>query len=202
MSYFWLEITILAVAYTLGSIPTGIIVSKLFKTPNPRASGSGNIGTTNMLRTGGTKAAAITFVIDMLKGTLAVMISYNFTPDLYQLAGMIAVIGHIFPIWLVFRGGKGIATALGVIIAWDYQIAVACVVTWVALVATTRYVSVGSIGAVIIAPIATVALNNAVFLEATLVLGALIFISHRGNIGRLLKGKEYKIGDKSDKNSK
>lgn len=202
MSYFWLEITVLAIAYIIGSIPTGIIVSKLFKTPNPRASGSGNIGTTNMLRTGGTKAAAITFMIDMLKGTLAVVIAYNFTPDLYQLAGMISVIGHIFPIWLVFKGGKGIATALGVIIAWDYQIAVACVVTWVALVATTRYVSVGSIGAVIIAPIATVALNKTVFLEATLVLGALIFISHRENIGRLLKGKEYKIGDKSDKNSK
>jgi glycerol-3-phosphate acyltransferase PlsY len=202
MSYFWLEITILAIAYTLGSIPTGIIVSKLFKTPNPRAAGSGNIGTTNMLRTGGTKAAAITFVVDMLKGALAVVIAYSFTPDLYQLAGMISVIGHIFPIWLVFKGGKGIATALGVIIAWDYQIAIACAVTWVAIVATTRYVSVGSIGAVIIAPIATVALNKIVFLEATLVLATLIFISHRGNIGRLITGKEYKIGDKSDKSSK
>ncbi len=202
MSYFWLEIIILAIAYTLGSIPTGIIVSKFLKTPNPRASGSGNIGTTNMLRTGGKKAAAITFVIDMLKGVLAVAISYSFTPDLYQLAGMISVIGHIFPVWLVFKGGKGIATALGVIIAWDYQIAIACVITWIALVGTTRYVSVGSIGAVIIAPIATIALDKTVFLEATLVLVALILISHRENITRLIKGKEYKVGEKSDKKSK
>ena len=201
MSYYWVEINLLIATYLLGTIPVGLVLSKIFHTPNPRSHGSGNIGTTNMLRTSGKKMAALTFLLDLLKGFVAIMLAYIFAPNLYQLAGIIVVIGHIFPIWLLFKGGKGVATGLGVIFAWDTKVAIACLMTWVALVGTTRYVSLGSIAAALMAPIASYILNDQEYLLSFVVLTLLILISHRDNIQRLLTGKELKLGESSTDDS-
>lgn len=202
MAYYWFEISFIIGAYLLGSIPVGLILSKVTGTPNPRTHGSGNIGTTNMLRTGGKTIAFFTFFMDFLKGAVAVMLSYKYAPNLYQLAGMAAVIGHIFPIWLLFRGGKGVAVAFGVFMAWDFPLAFTCLVTWIAIVGTTRYVSAGSLAAALIAPIAAYYLHDRVYVLAILVITILIVISHRDNIKRLIAGKEPKIGDKADNNKR
>lgn len=201
MSYYWVEINLLIATYLLGTIPVGLVLSKIFHTPNPRSHGSGNIGTTNMLRTSGKKMAALTFLLDLLKGFVAIMLAYIFAPNLYQLAGIVVVIGHIFPIWLLFKGGKGVATGLGVIFAWDTKVAIACLMTWIALVGTTRYVSLGSIAAALMAPIASYILNDQEYLLSFVVLTLLILISHRDNIQRLLTGKELKLGESSTDDS-
>jgi len=192
----------LLLGYLLGSIPSGLILTKLAGSGDIRAVGSGNIGATNVLRTGRKGLAAATLLGDMLKGSVAVFIIDKYgSGDAALLAGLGAVLGHIFPVWLKFKGGKGVATYIGVLIAVAWPIAAAFGVIWGAVAAFTRYSSLSGL----IASAATPALlwfytgTKPALLFA--VLTVLIFVMHRANISRLLAGTESKIGSKNGENS-
>lgn len=189
------EILTLTVAYLLGSIPCGLFVSWLFSLKDPRESGSGNIGATNILRLGNKKAALLTLFLDVLKGSVAVIFTLIFAPPLVQLAGLIAVIGHIWPIWLGFRGGKGVATAFGVILILSVPLALASLITWLAVAFASRYASLASLVTVLLAPLYTAFLSGENLVVTCLVIALLIVWTHRHNISRLITGKETKIGE-------
>lgn len=189
------EIITLTVGYLFGSIPSGLFVTWLFGLKDPRESGSGNIGATNVLRLGNKKAAILTLFLDVFKGILAVIFTLIFAPPLVQLAGLFAVMGHIWPIWLGFRGGKGVATAFGVILILSVPLAVICLVTWLVVAFTTRYASLASLAAVLLAPLYTAFLSGENLVVTCLVLAILIVWTHRQNIRRLITGKESKIGE-------
>jgi len=185
----------LAFGYLLGSIPFGLILTRLAGTQDIRAIGSGNIGATNVLRTGRKGLAAATLLCDLLKGTAAVLVTHHFFgPDMAILAGIGAFLGHLFPVWLGFRGGKGVATYIGLLIGLAWPIAVAFCAIWLASAALTRYSSLSAL----IASALTPALlwwfadwrTALVFLLLTL----LLWFMHRPNIARLLAGTEGKIG--------
>jgi glycerol-3-phosphate acyltransferase PlsY len=188
----------LGFGYLLGSIPFGLIVTRLAGTGDIRAIGSGNIGATNVLRTGRKGLAALTLAGDMLKGTAAVLLTYRyFGQDLAILAGLGAFLGHIFPIWLKFKGGKGVATYIGVLIAFAWPIAAAFGLIWLAIAAATRYSSLAGL----IAGAATPAMLwlNGDRQEAQLfvLLTLMLWVTHRANIARLIAGRERRIGAKS-----
>jgi acyl phosphate:glycerol-3-phosphate acyltransferase len=192
-------IAALAFGYLLGSIPFGIIFTRLAGTPDIRAIGSGNIGATNVLRTGRKGLAAATLLADVLKGTAAVLImAWWCGRDCGLLAGVGAFIGHLFPVWLKFKGGKGVATFLGVLIAVAWQGALVFGVLWLALAAATRFSSLASLVACAAVPvyfwIAGAPREALVFL----LLAALTFVMHRANIARLAQGTETKIGQKAE----
>jgi glycerol-3-phosphate acyltransferase PlsY len=181
--------------YLLGSIPFGLLVTKLAGTGDIRGIGSGNIGATNVLRTGRKGLAAATLILDMLKGTAAVLLAYGFFgQDLAFCAALGAFLGHLFPIWLKFRGGKGVATYLGVLIAFAWPVALAFAAVWLAVAALTRYSSL----AALVASAATPAVLwwGRHFQEAQLflLLTLIIFATHRANIARLISRTEGKIG--------
>src|SRR5688572_28003677 len=184
----------LAFGYLLGSIPFGLLVTRFAGTPDIRSIGSGNIGATNVLRTGRKGLAAATLLGDMLKGTAAVLVTYHFFgKDLAVLAGLGAFVGHLFPIWLRFRGGKGVATYIGVLLAFSWPAAAVFGGIWIAVAAITRYSSLsGLIASAAVPPVLWV---NRDYQEAQLflLLTALLWIMHRANIGRLLAGTEGKI---------
>jgi glycerol-3-phosphate acyltransferase PlsY len=188
----------LIVGYLLGSIPFGLLLTRLAGTGDIRQVGSGNIGATNVLRTGRKGLAAATLLGDMLKGTVAVWLTHAlFGIDASLAAGLAAVIGHVFPVWLGFKGGKGVATYIGVLIAVSWPVAIAFAVIWGVVAALGRYSSLAGL----IASAATPALLW--FLAAVhaavvfVVLTAIVWIMHRGNIARLLAGTEPKIGRKT-----
>jgi glycerol-3-phosphate acyltransferase PlsY len=197
-----------AVAYLLGSIPFGLIVVRLFRKQDIRQSGSGNIGATNVLRYGGKALGALTFVLDAAKGYAAVLLAYavakqlhlaqDATENLAALAALSALIGHVFTVWLGFRGGKGVATGFGVFLAISPWAALIALVTFIAAVALSRYVSLASILGCIVFPVACIALAReemTPFLLAVVLLIPLIVIAkHHKNIGRLLHGTEYRFG--------
>jgi glycerol-3-phosphate acyltransferase PlsY len=186
--------------YALGSIPFGIVLTRLAGTPDIRSLGSGNIGATNVLRTGRKGLAAVTLLGDMLKGTVAVLImNWAWGRDLAVLAGLGAFLGHVFPVWLRFKGGKGVATYLGVLVGLSWPAAIAFAAVWLAVAALSRYSSL----AALIASAATPAilwwgtqdrLEAQLFLALTLLLWAM----HRANIMRLARGEEGKIGAAKD----
>jgi glycerol-3-phosphate acyltransferase PlsY len=196
------EIVVLVLAYFLGSIPSGLLISKLYKLPDPRTSGSGNIGATNMLRLGNKGAAILTLVIDVLKGSLAVIFALIFVPFLAQTAGIMAVVGHIWPLWLLCRGGKGVATALGVMLILNWLLALACLGTWIVFAITTRYSSVAALTAFLLSSVYAYFMGATNLIVTCLILTVLIFWTHRHNIQRLLKGKEAKIGTTSPPQSR
>jgi glycerol-3-phosphate acyltransferase PlsY len=181
--------------YLLGSIPFGLVLTRLAGTQDLRTVGSGNIGATNVLRTGRKGLAALTLLCDALKGTAAVLIAYYFGgQDLAVLAALGAFLGHLFPVWLRFKGGKGVATYIGLLIAFAWQAALAFGVVWLAVAALTRYSSLAGLLA---------SVGSVLFLwwdgylqEAQLfaLLTALIMLKHHQNIRRLLAGTESKIG--------
>jgi glycerol-3-phosphate acyltransferase PlsY len=182
--------------YLLGSIPFGLVLTRLAGTQDIRTIGSGNIGATNVLRTGRKGLAAATLVGDALKGSVAVWLATWFGgPDLGVLAALGAFLGHLFPVWLNFKGGKGVATYIGVLLALAWPAAIFFCVAWIVVAALTRYSSL----AALIASAATPVflwwyqhdLQNA---ELFLVLSVLLWIMHRGNIARLVSGREGKIG--------
>jgi glycerol-3-phosphate acyltransferase PlsY len=187
-----------AVGYLFGSIPFGLILTKLAGTGDIRAMGSGNIGATNVLRTGRKSLAAATLLGDMLKGTAAVLLMNRLDgTDAALVAGLGAVIGHVFPVWLRFKGGKGVATYIGVLIATAWPIAVAFGAIWIVVAAITRYSSLSGLVASACTPLLlwfTVDGKSALLF---LVLTVLIFVMHRANIARLLAGAEPKIGRKT-----
>lgn len=187
-----------AIGYLLGSIPTGLILGKAMGAGDLRTIGSGNIGATNALRTGNKKLAILTLLGDMLKGVIAVWIAYELNRQLaggaYPYApvwaGLAAVIGHIFPIWLKFKGGKGVATALGVIFALHWPTGLGCAVTWLVVARLSRYSSLAAVMAAFNAPLFAYACGGEALGIPFACLAILIFITHRANIRRLLKGEE------------
>lgn len=161
-----------------------------------RSIGSGNIGATNVLRTGNKKLAAGTLICDMLKGTLAVLLAGYFSSNAALAAGLAAFIGHIFPVWLGFKGGKGVATYLGVLIALAWQVALIFAGIWLLIAILTRYSSLSALIACLIAPIALYLQGNSHTAILMAILTILIFIKHHSNITRLIDGSESKIGAK------
>ena len=200
------------IAYLLGSISFSIIFSKKFAGFDVREKGSGNAGTTNVLRTVGKKAAILTLICDCLKGVLAVLIAFiaskimkNLDGSLLvQLAGIFVVLGHTFPVFFKFKGGKGIATSVGVLLMVNWQIGLICLVFALVLMALTRFVSLGSIAAAILFPVLTVFIHtnylvNGNYIIFAIILAVLVVFNHRANVKRLLEGKENKLSFKGTK---
>lgn len=187
----------LIMAYLLGSVPFGMIFSYLFKLPDPRTVGSQNIGATNVLRSGNKAAAGLTFLCDALKGSAAVACTLIIAPGLAPLAGLFAVIGHIWSPWLGFRGGKGVATAFGVLMMLSWPITLASAITWVAMAKATRYSSLAALISILLSPLYSLVFDRNDLLFMCLGLGVLIVITHRQNISRLIAGRETKIGHTS-----
>jgi acyl phosphate:glycerol-3-phosphate acyltransferase len=183
--------------YLFGSIPFGLILTKLAGTQDLRSIGSGNIGATNVLRTGHKGLAAATLVLDALKGTAAVIIAgYYAGPNAAMLAGLGAVLGHLFPVWLKFKGGKGVAVYIGVLIGLFWPAAVVFCVLWLATAFTTRYSSLSALVAAFITPIFLWWFGHPALASLFAVLTLLLFYMHRENIMRLQAGTEGKIGEK------
>ncbi len=189
----------LVFGYLLGSIPFGLIITRLAGTQDIRTIGSGNIGATNVLRTGRKTLAAATLVGDMLKGTIAVLAAKQYGgQDLAVLAALGAFLGHLFPVWLNFKGGKGVATYIGLLLALAWPAAIAFCLIWLAVAALTRYSSLAALIASAVTPALLWYDRYLQEAQLFLVLSVLLWIMHRGNIARLLKGMEGKIGaDKS-----
>jgi len=187
----------LILGYLLGSIPFGLILTKLAGTEDLRSIGSGNIGATNVLRTGHKGLAAATLVLDALKGTLAVIIAgYYGGPNAAMLAGLGAFLGHLFPVWLNFQGGKGVAVYIGVLIGLFWPAAIVFCVVWLATALTTRYSSLAALVASFITPIFLWWFGHPALASLFAVLTLLLFYMHRENIARLQAGTEGKIGAK------
>jgi glycerol-3-phosphate acyltransferase PlsY len=185
----------LIAGYLLGSIPFGLIWTRLAGIKDIRAIGSGNIGATNVLRSGSKSLAVATLVSDMFKGTAAVLLTnWLYGADAALIGGLGAVVGHVFPIWLRFKGGKGVATYIGVLIALSWMAAVAFGVVWAAVAATTRYSSLAGLIACGITPVILWFSADGKSALLFAVLTVLVWIMHRGNIARLRAGSEPKIG--------
>jgi glycerol-3-phosphate acyltransferase PlsY len=183
--------------YLLGSIPFGLILTKLAGTQDLRSVGSGNIGATNVLRTGRKGLAAATLLLDMLKGTVAVIIAgYVDGPDAAMLAALGAFLGHLFPVWLGFKGGKGVAVYIGVLIGLFWPAAVVFCVLWLATAATTRYSSLSALVASFVTPLFLWWFGQPALASLFAVLTLLLFYMHRENIKRLQAGTEGRIGQK------
>lgn len=181
--------------YLFGSIPFGVLISKIMGLGNLRDIGSGNIGATNVLRTGSKPAAAATLILDGAKGAIAAMIAYTMAgDDAAQTAGFMALIGHCYPVWLGFKGGKGVATFLGLIIALNWPAGLACCATWLALAALKRISSLAALGAAASSTLWMLLLGYPQGVLLGLALTALVFWRHRANIARLRAGTEPKIG--------
>jgi glycerol-3-phosphate acyltransferase PlsY len=184
----------LIVGYLLGSIPFGLVFARLGGKGDIRAIGSGNIGATNVLRTGSKGLAAATLVFDALKGAVAVMIAQRFWPDGIQFAAAGAMIGHLYPVWLKFQGGKGVATLLGVIAPLLPIAAFIYALVWLGLLLTIRISSVAGILAAASAPLSAAVLNKDEYFPLLLGFALLVLWKHRANIQRLFAGTEPKIG--------
>ena len=200
------------IAYLLGSISFSIIISKKMAGFDVRDKGSKNAGSTNVLRTVGKKAAIITLICDCLKGVIAILIAYiagNIAENLdrallIQLAGIFVVLGHTFPVFFKFKGGKGVATSLGVLLMVNWQIGLICLVFALILMALTRFVSLGSVAAAILFPVLTVFITNNYLVPGNyiifgIILAILVIFNHRENVKRLLTGTENKLSFKGTK---
>jgi glycerol-3-phosphate acyltransferase PlsY len=182
-------------AYCLGSISFAIVVSRLMRLPDPRSYGSKNPGATNVLRTGRRAAAVLTLAGDAGKGWLAVWLASFFTAEV-ALAGLAAFLGHLFPVFHRFQGGKGVATAAGVLFALDWRIGLGTVITWLVIAAALRYSSLASLVAALFAPFAAALLLG---WQSAITVGVMaLFLAwrHKGNIARLLAGTESRLGEK------
>lgn len=201
----------LALAYLLGSIPFGFLLVLIFRKEDVRDTGSGNIGATNVARAGGSGLGLLTLFFDALKGYVAVLIAAHFAPNtahgpstLAVAAAVAAVLGHVFPVWLRFHGGKGIATALGVFLALVPLVALAALGVFALIVATTRLVSLGSVLAAVSIPIFALLLvphRSAALLEGLTFIALLSILKHHANIVRLLHGTESRFGSNKDDTS-
>jgi acyl phosphate:glycerol-3-phosphate acyltransferase len=185
----------LAFGYLLGSIPFGLVLTRLAGTQDIRQIGSGNIGATNVLRTGRKGLAAVTLLCDMLKGTAAVLLAYHFFgQDLAVLAGIGSFLGHLFPVWLRFKGGKGVATYIGVLLGLAWPAALAFCVIWLLVAAVTRYSSLAALVASAATPVILWLNSDRQEAQVFLLLTVLLVIRHAPNIARLIRGSEGKIG--------
>lgn len=194
-------IAVILIGYGLGNFATSYILGKAFKKTDIRMHGSGNAGATNALRVFGVKLAAATFVIDAFKGVLAVIIGRLILGDIGGLiGGVFVVVGHNWPVILKFKGGKGIASTIGVVLTINYQIALICIVVGLVLVIITKYVSLGSITAMSLLPILVVVMVKPFdvnFFIFAVILTAMAIYRHRSNIKRLIDGNESKLGQKA-----
>lgn len=188
-----------ALAYLLGSIPFGVVMSRLFGLGDLRQIGSGNIGATNVLRTGNKKAAALTLIFDAAKGGIAVWLAREITgaEGTAQLAGAAAFIGHIFPIWLGFKGGKGVATFLGILLVAAWPVGLAACAIWLIVAFASRYSSASALVAAAASPFVAYPIGRGDVVALAAFLAVAIWITHRENIRRLLAGTESKIGNKA-----
>ena len=185
--------------YLAGSIPFAVLVSRVMALPDPRTYGSKNIGATNVLRSGSRIAALLTLMGDAGKGWAAVLVArwLGAEDQVLAMVGLAAFLGHVFPVWLRFHGGKGVATAAGVLIAFDWRMGLAVLVAWLAVAAASRYSSLGAIVAAVFAPVATwYFLGFGPFFAAVVVMGVVLIVRHKANIVKLLRGEESRIGDK------
>ncbi|MDO7558744.1 MAG: glycerol-3-phosphate 1-O-acyltransferase PlsY [Loktanella sp.] len=183
--------------YLLGSIPFGMVVARFMGLGNLREIGSGNIGATNVLRTGNKKAAALTLLFDAGKGAVIVLLARKFaTEDAAQIAGLAAILGHCFPVWLKFKGGKGVATYFGLMIALSPVVGLAAGAIWLVVAAISRYSSLAALMAAGWAPIVVAFITDGQIFALASVLAVLIYVRHAANIGRLRRGEESKIGKK------
>jgi len=186
------------VGYQFGAIPFGLLLMRAAGGPDIRTIGSGNIGATNVLRTGRKGLAAATLACDMLKGTLAVWLTAHYAGDEAALwAGLGAFLGHLFPVWLKFKGGKGVATYIGVLLGLAWPAALIFCAIWLIVAALSRYSSLAALIASALTPATLWLLGRPSIAVLFLLLSALLWIMHRANIGRLLAGQEGKIGAKT-----
>lgn len=185
------------IGYGLGSIPFGLLLTRMMGLGNLRDIGSGNIGTTNVLRTGSKKAAALTLLLDGGKGAAAVLLARMMAgEDAAQLAGLMAFIGHCFPVWLQFKGGKGVATFFGLMLALAWPVGIACCATWLAAAALSRISSMGALVSAVSAPLWALLLGYSTAAMLAALLAAIVLWRHTANISRIRAGTEPKIGQK------
>lgn len=190
-----LTITTALAAYLLGSIPFGIVIARIMGLGDLRDIGSGNIGATNVLRTGNKLAAFLTLLFDAGKGGVAVLIAGALYGDTAaQLAGLCAFLGHLFPIWLRFKGGKGVATFFGILLALNFVAGFAACMTWLAGAAILRISSAAALASTAAAPVWLAIFSSQPMVGLAILLGALVWIKHHSNIQRIIKGTEPKIG--------
>jgi glycerol-3-phosphate acyltransferase PlsY len=188
-------LAVLLAGYLLGSIPFGLILTRLAGLGDIRQIGSGNIGATNVLRTGNKALAAATLLLDGAKGAVAVLVAQRlYGPDAAIIAGAGAFLGHLFPVWLKFRGGKGVATTIGILLAIAWPVGVIACAVWLLVALLFRYSSLAALVAVAVAPIAAWFLANHQTAGLALFLAVVVWQRHHENIGRLLKGQEARIG--------
>lgn len=184
------------VGYLLGSIPFGLILTRAFGAGDVRQIGSGSIGATNVLRTGRKGLAAATVLLDAGKGVAAVLIAAALWPGTEGIAAVAAIVGHCFPLWLRFRGGKGFATAAGVLLALAWPVFLVCAGVWAVTLAVSRISSVSSLVAVIAAPVAAWGMGRGDIVPTLIAVALVVIVQHRANIGRLLRGAEPRVGQK------
>lgn len=197
-AYTWPYYAAALAGYLLGSIPFGLMLTRAAGLGDIRKIGSGNIGATNVLRTGRKGLALATLLLDAGKGAAAVLIAQNWGPDMGIMAGCGALIGHLFPLWLRFRGGKGVATSLGVLLALDWRIGLIACLIWLVVAVLFRYSSLAALSALAAAPIAAWFLATRQLAAVGLVIALLVWLRHHQNIRRLLAGQEPKIGKRKD----
>lgn len=188
----------LVIGYLLGSVPFGLLLTRLSGAGDLRGIGSGNIGATNVLRTGRKGLAAATLLLDLAKGAAAVLIAEAIAPGLGQLGAVGAFFGHCFPVWLGFRGGKGVATTMGIVTALHPPLGLVYAVGWIGMLALTRISAVAGLTAAIAMPIAAPMLGRYDLLPLMLALALLIVWLHRANLARLARGQEPRVGSKAN----
>lgn len=186
----------LAFGYLLGSIPFGLLITRAAGLGDVRKIGSGNIGATNVLRTGNKGLAALTLILDMLKGTAAALIAGRYGADPAMAAGLAAFLGHIFPVWLGFKGGKGVATYLGVLLGLAWKVALVFAAVWIAVAVVMRYSSLAALVAALVTPVALYFMGHLELALLFVLMTVIVYIKHRANISRLLAGTESRIGAK------
>ncbi|SNS09062.1 acyl-phosphate glycerol-3-phosphate acyltransferase [Sphingomonas laterariae] len=183
--------------YLLGSVPFGVLLTRAAGAGDLRSIGSGNIGATNVLRTGRKGLAALTLLLDGAKGAVAVLIAAQVGPDLAPVAAVGAFFGHLYPVWLGFNGGKGVATLLGIALALLWPAGLAFAVVWIGTALITRYSSLGGMAAALAPPVVAALMGNYPLVLLFLAFALMVLWKHRGNIARLLAGTEPRIGAKS-----
>lgn len=195
----FLNFSVLIFAYLLGSINSAIIVCYIFRLPSPRSVGSGNPGTTNVLRIGGKVPAIITLAFDILKGLVPVVVAKVLTGNEFIVActALYAILGHVFPIFFGFKGGKGVATLIGTLFGFSLILGLIFVVTWIVVAVITRYSSLSALVATVIASFSVIFTSDFVTATPFLIIAIIVLVKHSGNIQRLISGQESKIGDKA-----
>jgi acyl phosphate:glycerol-3-phosphate acyltransferase len=185
----------LVFGYLCGTIPFGLLLTKAAGLGDIRSIGSGNIGATNVLRTGNKKVAALTLILDALKGTVpAALMGWLYGPEAGILGGLAAFFGHLFPMWLGFKGGKGVATSIGVLFGLYWPLGLVFIAVWIAMALMFRLSSLSALTASFLSPFVAWALGRGDLILPAVIMGAAVFVTHRANIARLIRGEEPRIG--------